>query len=160
MVCRLPYLILLWLASWLADCLRAPVNLITHTFQPTFLISPRSFISLVISADLPDGRGFVTVQIPLTRHPADSMPADLRQKIISSVPQNTIFAAYASVEQVVVLPSGELEWTMATTSDAGGSIPQWLQRSWTMGGVPKAVVGDVGLFIGWTGRKRSYYASD
>lgn len=43
---------------------------------------------------------------------------------------------------------------MATTSNAGGSIPQWVQRNWTLGGVPKAVVADVGLFIGWTMRRR------
>lgn len=96
------------------------------------------------------------MQIPLTHQPADSIPEDLRKKITSSVPRDTVFAAYASVEQVVSLPTGELEWIMATTSNAGGLIPQWVQRSWTLGGVPKAVVADVGLFIGWTGRNRRH----
>lgn len=128
--------------------------MITHTFHPAVLISPRTFISLVISADLPASNGFVTVQIPLVYKPANSIPDRLRGKITSSVPRNTVVAAYASVEQIVSLPTDELEWTMATTSDAGGLIPQWIQRNWTMGGVPKAVVADVGLFIGWTGRNR------
>lgn len=88
------------------------------------------------------------------------MPDELHQKVVSAVPKRTIFANYASVEQVNLLPPGDsgpsrIEWTMATTSDAGGSIPQWVQRNWTLGGVPRAVVADVGLFIGWTMRRRT-----
>lgn len=128
--------------------------MITHTFHPAVLISPRTFISLVISANLPGSTGFMTVQIPLAYKQADSVPNNLREKITSSTSQNTIFAAYASVERVVSLSTDALEWTMATTSDAGGLIPQWIQRNWTMGGVPRAVVADVGLFIGWTKCKR------
>ncbi|RAL06263.1 SRPBCC family protein [Aspergillus ibericus CBS 121593] len=127
------------------------VNMITHTFHPTALIAPRSFIVLVVSADRDRDQGFVTVQIPLT---VDSSPQSVRQKIAASAPRNAIFASYASVEQVVAAPEG-LQWTMATTSDAGGAIPRWIQRSWTMGGVPKAVVADVGLFLGWTARRRA-----
>ncbi|KAL1982138.1 hypothetical protein VTN96DRAFT_1734 [Rasamsonia emersonii] len=157
------------------------VNLITHTFHPSALISPRTFISLVISAVLPateqsgsetPSQGFFTVQIPLTHDPAaqasDSpLPDSIRDQIRSTTPKNTIFASYASVERVLLLPPGSsssatnngsnrknIEWTMATTSDAGGLIPQWVQRSWTMGGVPKAVVADVGLFLDWTARQR------
>ncbi|KAL1968490.1 hypothetical protein VTN77DRAFT_1700 [Rasamsonia byssochlamydoides] len=162
------------------------VNLITHTFHPSALISPRTFISLVISALLPgttsSQKGFLTVQIPLTHDPStqasDSpLPDSLREQIRSTTPKSTIFASYASVERVVSLPPGDapspatnnnshsskshddrsrrrIEWIMATTSDAGGLIPQWVQRSWTMGGVPKAVVADVGLFLGWTARQR------
>ncbi|OOF93680.1 hypothetical protein ASPCADRAFT_7253 [Aspergillus carbonarius ITEM 5010] len=127
------------------------VNLITHTFHPTALIAPRSFIVLVVSADRDRDDGFVTIQIPLA---ADSSPESIRQKITTSAPRNAIFASYASVEEVVAASEG-LQWTMATTSDAGGAIPQWVQRSWTMGGVPRAVVADVGLFLGWTARRRA-----
>ncbi|PYI10537.1 hypothetical protein BO78DRAFT_204026 [Aspergillus sclerotiicarbonarius CBS 121057] len=127
------------------------VNMITHTFHPTALIAPRSFIVLVVSADRVRDQGFVTVQIPLA---ADSSPESVRQKITASAPRNAIFGSYASVEQVVAASEG-LQWTMATTSDAGGAIPRWIQRSWTMGGVPKAVVADVGLFLGWTARRRA-----
>lgn len=141
--------------------------MITHTFKPGAIISPRTFISLVVSASEPQPdkdqpAGFYTVQIPLSFSKEDySSAADLQSKIKSAVPKNTIFAHYASVEHVVVskkaAAAGEqrqIEWTMATTSDAGGLIPQWVQRSWTMGGVPKAVVADVGLFLGWTDRQR------
>lgn len=157
--------------------------MITHTFHPSALISPRSFTSLTISAaydnwpsHVPETlsgqnqqktptKGFLTVQLPLCATPSTT-PTALHQKISSTVPRRTIFANYASIERVTLLsnpapaptetqsPSQSIEWTMATTSDAGGSIPQWVQRNWTLGGVPKAVVADVGLFIGWTMRRR------
>lgn len=142
-------------------CTNDQVNVITHTFNA--LISPRTFLNLIITADHPSSSesesdtpsGFITVQVPLNFDPKHSIPDALRDRIIQSAPKNTIFAAYASVEQIS-LDSDEVEWTMATTSDAGGAIPQWIQRSWNMGGVPKAVVADVGLFIGWMqGRRRS-----
>lgn len=154
------------------------VNMITHTFKPAGLISPRSFISLVISAYEPESttttnsngdnpiQGFYTIQIPLLfkkDSPNNGVPDAIKQQILSAVPKNTIFALYASVERVRLLPPAtadanaerRIEWIMATTSDAGGLIPQWVQRSWTMGGVPKAVVADVGLFLGWVDKKRS-----
>lgn len=154
--------------------------MITHTFNPSFLISPRSFISLTISAAFnspnegPESQpgqnqnaslgGFLTVQIPLSAAPSTT-PEALRQNITSVVPRKTVFAHYASIERVTLLStastasespssSRSIEWTMATTSNAGGSIPQSVQRSWALGGVPKAVVADVGLFIGWTMRRR------
>ncbi|OOQ90873.1 hypothetical protein PEBR_02956 [Penicillium brasilianum] len=163
------------------------VNLITHTFHPSALIAPRSFISLTISAahdNLPprssqtttptqsqeqNGQGFFTIQIPLHSE-ASSTPQALHQKITASIPKRAIFANYASVERVELIPAAHstdqpsaeqqsqsqsrIKWTMATTSDAGGSIPQWVQRSWALGGVPRAVVADVGLFIEWTTRRR------
>lgn len=102
----------------------------------------------------------------------NDVPDALKQKILTTVPKNTVFARYASVERVRLLPpaapapgaatdtnnntdGNRIEWIMATTSDAGGKIPQWVQRSWTMGGVPKAVVADVGLFLGWVDKKRA-----
>ncbi|KAF7118069.1 hypothetical protein CNMCM5793_007455 [Aspergillus hiratsukae] len=153
------------------------VNIITHTFHPTVLVAPRTFISLVISADLPISapQGFMTVQIPLTVNPTSEIPQEIREKIASTAPRNAVFASYASVEQVVSVPTpgvtsnsdaragtgdaNQLEWTMATTSDAGGAIPRWIQRSWTMGGIPKAIVADVGYFISWTGQQRNNRSS-
>ncbi|EED21709.1 conserved hypothetical protein [Talaromyces stipitatus ATCC 10500] len=152
------------------------VNMITHTFKPAGLISPRTFISLVISAYEPETsgnedndnpiQGFYTIQIPLLFQkdaPNNDVPDAIKQQILSVAPKNTIFAHYASVERVRLLPpvagngdgNRRIEWIMATTSDAGGLIPQWVQRSWTMGGVPKAIVADVGLFLGWVDKKRS-----
>ncbi|KAB8232539.1 hypothetical protein BDV23DRAFT_169199 [Aspergillus alliaceus] len=74
------------------------------------------------------GKGFMTVQIPLTSEPAESVSNLLREKIIASEPRKTLFASYAGVEQVVAM-SDQVEWTMATMSNAGGAIPLWIQRS-------------------------------
>lgn len=110
----------------------------------------------------------MTVQIPLYPDPSTT-PTAIYEKITSAVPKRTIFANYASVERVARKNSPPksssqqrkpyahpplIQWTMATTSDAGGSIPQWVQRNWTLGGVPRAVVADVGLFIDWTTKRR------
>ncbi|CAI7674424.1 unnamed protein product [Penicillium pancosmium] len=141
------------------------------------LISPRSFISFTISATYDahsnepshPSKGFITVQIPLHPDPTTT-PTAIHEKIKSAVPKRTIFANYASVERVAK-KNGPLEssssqqqqqvyppliqWTMATTSDAGGLIPQWVQRNWTLGGVPRAIVADVGLFIDWSTKRRA-----
>ncbi|PGH00829.1 hypothetical protein AJ79_08080 [Helicocarpus griseus UAMH5409] len=139
----------------------ASVNLITHTFHPTPLIAPRAFLVLLITAFLPSPSrstkltGFLTVQLPLHSSALQN----------PSLPKNTILANYVSVEHVRLLPEsgtsessasepGQIEWTMATSSDAGGWIPEAVQQSWVLGGVPKAVVKDVGLFLGWVDERR------
>lgn len=145
------------------------VTTITHTFNPSALISPRTFSVLVLTASLPPSTtttstqyssGFITLQVPVSHH-------DL-QNLAPSIPSKKsmgIFAHYASVEKVTLLPPTEtdgessttqprIEWRTATTSDAGGWIPKRVQRSWYLGGVPKAVVHDVGLFMGWVDRER------
>ena len=107
-------------------CTDNQVNVITHTFN--VLISPRTFLNLIVTADHPSSSesesdtpsGFITVQVPLNFDPKHSIPDALRDRIIQSAPKNTIFAAYASVEQIR-LDSDDVEWTMATTSDAGGA---------------------------------------
>ncbi|KAK0362769.1 hypothetical protein LTR91_020960 [Friedmanniomyces endolithicus] len=58
---------------------------------------------------------------------------------------------YCSIERAELLDGGaNVKWQMATASDAKGILPMWMQKM----GVPGAVVKDVGLFIGWTGKKR------
>lgn len=144
-------------APWSLSPDKCTVNMITHTFHPTALIAPRSFVVLAISADCPNN-AFVTVQMPLAsqNHASGSVPKPLHDKIVGAAPRNAIFASYTSVEQVVLqAESDQIEWTMATTSDAGGAIPQWVQRSWALGGVPRAIVADVGLFLRWTSQRRN-----
>ncbi|KAJ5799980.1 uncharacterized protein N7518_002048 [Penicillium psychrosexuale] len=123
--------------------------------------------------------GFMTVQVPFYL-PKPNMPGSqfegLYAQIMDIVPQRAVFAYYASLERVerLLLPTPAssdpsstanlntpatstdryLRWTMLTTSEAGGSIPKWVQRSWMLGGVPRAVVSDVGLFIRWTIQRR------
>ena len=45
----------------------------------------------------------------------------------------------------------EVEWVMATASDARGALPGWVQKL----GTPGAVVKDVGLFLGWVDGRRA-----
>lgn len=123
--------------------------------------------------------GFVTIQVPFAL-PRSMTPGSqfegLFTRVMDAVPPRTIFASYASVERAELFlpaPSSSvspasvadvdeanalhgrrIRWTMATTSDAGGNIPKWVQRNWTLGGVPRAVVADVGLFIDWTMKRR------
>lgn len=57
-----------------------------------------------------------------------------------------VLARYASVEHVSF--NGQLKWTMATASDAGGFIPKWVARMATNGAVAK----DVPLFLEWASK--------
>lgn len=50
-----------------------------------------------------------------------------------------------------MLPDLNIEWIMATASDAKGWLPMWAQKL----GVPGAIVKDVGLFVKWVLGRRS-----
>jgi hypothetical protein len=60
--------------------------------------------------------------------------------------KSLVMAAYTSIERVRILPSKrDVEWIMATASDAGGVLPQWMQNL----AVPSAIAKDVELFLSW-----------
>lgn len=56
-----------------------------------------------------------------------------------------LLRVYTSIESCQMLPDRNIDWVMATASDAKGWLPMWAQKL----GVPGAVVKDVGLFITW-----------
>lgn len=64
------------------------------------------------------------------------------------------YRAYASIElcRLVTDQGVEMvEWIMATTSDAKGWLPMWVQKL----GVPGAISKDVTYFMNWiAGRRR------
>lgn len=64
------------------------------------------------------------------------------------------YRAYASIElcRLVADQGVEMvEWTMATTSDAKGWLPMWVQKL----GIPGAISKDVAYFMNWVaGRRR------
>ncbi|KKZ64740.1 hypothetical protein EMCG_09374 [[Emmonsia] crescens] len=134
--------------------LGASLSLVTHTFQPANLISPRAFLALVITAFTPPESptstqpcGFINIQLPIHSSAVQSF----------SLPKGVILAKYVAAEQVRILPDagdsagpGKLEWIMATSSKAGGWIPEYLQNS----GTSKAIVKDVGLFLKWVDEQR------
>lgn len=141
-----------------------------------------TFASSYPPAQSSPSHGFLTVQIPfyLAKPISPGSPYEgLYAQIMDAVPQRAVFAYYASLERIERVPSPTppappapgpstatdmnspattperyLRWTMLTTSEAGGKIPKWVQRSWTLGGAPRAVVSDVGLFIRWTLKRR------
>ncbi|KAL1882740.1 hypothetical protein VTK73DRAFT_1260 [Phialemonium thermophilum] len=77
---------------------------------------------------------------------------------VSSAPQaqlsrekDVVVGAYVSVERIRKLPdSGDIEWVMATASDARGVLPLWLQSM----AVPGQIAKDVPLFLSWIERQR------
>lgn len=58
---------------------------------------------------------------------------------------------YTSIERCKIVPSGDIEWIMATASDAKGNLPMAVQKL----GVPGAIVNDVGFFIRWNAERRA-----
>ena len=67
--------------------------------------------------------------------------------------KGTVLGSYVSVERVRKLPGwdGEIEWLMATASDARGVLPHWVQAL----AVPGQIAKDVPLFLAWTARERA-----
>lgn len=63
----------------------------------------------------------------------------------------TCFRVYTSIERCKITPSGDVEWMMATASDAKGNLPMAVQKL----GVPGAIVNDVGFFIKWIAEQRA-----
>lgn len=69
--------------------------------------------------------------------------------------KGVVVGAYASVERARRVPAGEdgareIEWVMATASDAKGILPMWVQTR----AVPGQIAKDVSLFLGWADGER------
>ncbi|KAL1643496.1 hypothetical protein SLS58_004856 [Diplodia intermedia] len=117
--------------------------------NPSALITNRAFPVVVITAKT-DSEGFVVIQIPvnLSVFPnGDVLYANGRNRREADTAlrrKKTTPGMYVSVERVTVR-GGEVQWVMATASDAKGNVPKFLQKT----AVPKAVVKDVGSFFAW-----------
>ncbi|KAK5111022.1 hypothetical protein LTR62_005397 [Meristemomyces frigidus] len=105
-------------------------------------LNDRVFPVLIITAKAT--QDFLVVQIPVDT--ASIIGA--KYKLGAAKIQH---AMYCSIERGELLDHGKkVKWQMATASDAKGVLPMWAQKM----GVPGAVVKDVGLFIGWVGKRR------
>jgi hypothetical protein len=114
-----------------------------HKIDPKPL-KTRTFPVVQVAAELAGVQEFVVVSIPLTDFERSPYAEYARDKSL-------VVAAYTSIERIRVLPnSGDVEWIMATASDAGGVLPQWMQKL----AVPSAVAKDVDLFMGWIPSQR------
>ena len=116
----------------------------THKIDPKPLKN-RTFPVVQIAAELAGAQEFVVVSIPLTDFAKSPYAEFARDKSL-------VVASYAAVERVRVLPSnGDVEWIMATASNAGGVLPQWMQNL----AVPSAVAKDVEMFMSWISSQRN-----
>lgn len=115
-----------------------------HKIDPKPLKN-RTFPVVQIAAELIDTQEFLVVSIPLTDFEKSPYSEYARDK-------GLVVAAYASIERIRILPSnGDIEWIMATASDAGGMLPQWVQNL----AVPSAVAKDVDMFLNWIAGQRT-----
>ena len=115
-----------------------------HKIDPKPLKN-RTFPVVQVAAVLAGTQEFVVISIPLTDFDKSPNAEFARDKSL-------VVAAYTSIERIRVLPSnGDVEWIMATASDAGGVLPQWMQNL----AVPGQVAKDVELFMSWIPTQRS-----
>ncbi|RDW74083.1 hypothetical protein BP5796_07525 [Coleophoma crateriformis] len=115
-----------------------------HKIDPKPLKN-RTFPILQLAAELAGVKEFLVISIPLTDFEKSPYAEFARDKSL-------VVAAYASIERIRELPStGEIEWIMATASDAKGVLPQWMQNM----AVPGAVAKDVEMFLSWIPTRRS-----
>ncbi|KAK7752402.1 hypothetical protein SLS62_005555 [Diatrype stigma] len=95
---------------------------------------------------------FLFVSIPVPDFGGDD--ADKRSTLAAE--PGALVAVYASVERVRKMPrdggggDGDIEWLMATASDARGVLPAWLQNL----AMPAVIWKDVPLFLGWIAKER------
>ncbi|TDZ73098.1 hypothetical protein CTRI78_v001262 [Colletotrichum trifolii] len=106
-------------------------------------LNNRVFPELILSAKAKDVDEFIVVSIPVSDLATSDYGGLVKEK-------GVVVAAYVSVERVRRLPTGAIEWIMATASDAKGVLPAWLQAKAVIGVVAK----DVALFLGWIAEER------
>ena len=124
-----------------------------HAIPPP--LQPRCFPVLVLTASTsPTAFLAVTIPLDLTTLPSAFYSSGRNSKEGSDQQQRKtpVMGAYAAVETVRIVPegqgekrAGEIEWTMATASNARGNLPMWVQKMSMPGAVPK----DVQYFMEW-----------
>jgi len=110
-----------------------------YSFGP--IVSPRVFTVLQVkhvfdSEDSP--RKAIVVSIPIDL----SSPGD---EDLAKLEERGVRGRYTSVEQILELPDGRVEWRMATSSAPGGAIPRILAEST----LPSKISEDVPRFLDW-----------
>ncbi|OWZ66749.1 hypothetical protein AYX15_02071 [Cryptococcus neoformans] len=103
--------------------------------------NPRTFVVLLLSRELisePHGeRAFMNISLPF------SHPGCMEKKGNES---KRVRGKYVSVERVQEMDKGkQVEWRMATSSDAGGNIPRFVTNS----SLPNSIAEDVPSFLSW-----------
>ncbi|KAG4432787.1 hypothetical protein IFR05_011723 [Cadophora sp. M221] len=115
-----------------------------HRIDPKPLKN-RTFPVIQITAALSGKSEFIVISIPINDFDKSPYAEFSKDK-------NLVMAAYASIERIRIVPSnGDVEWLMATASNAGGVLPQWMQNL----AVPGAVAKDVEMFLAWIPSQRT-----
>jgi hypothetical protein len=114
-----------------------------HQINPKPLKN-RTFPVAQVVAELAGVQEFVVVSIPLVDFENSPYVEFARDKSL-------VVGAYTSIERIRILPSnGDVEWIMATASDARGVLPRWMQNFV----IPSAVAKDVEMFMAWIPSQR------
>lgn len=123
------------------------------------VISERKFPEVLITASLnePGESEFLVVSIPLTdsANAGSQNPSFQESGFASAKKKSQVVGAYASIERCCLRPNsnstaGEIEWIMATASDAKGWIPQLIQKP----SVPGQIQKDVSMYMHWVEDQR------
>ncbi|KAL9638567.1 MAG: hypothetical protein Q9204_001450 [Flavoplaca sp. TL-2023a] len=137
-----------------ADYQNITMSIFEMCHKLPFPLSKRVFSVLVITATT--GReDFVVVQLPVEigtlQEAFYSNGRNLTEGSTALKRKKPIMGKYMSIERCVLRPiANEIEWTMATTSDAMGWLPMWAQRI----GIPGAIAHDVDFLMDWIREKR------
>ncbi|KAF7938150.1 hypothetical protein BELL_0045g00130 [Botrytis elliptica] len=124
------------------------------------VVSERKFPEVLITASLnePGQREFLVISIPITDSAnARSQNSSFQESgFASAKKKGQVVGAYASIERCCLRPSpnstvGEIEWIMATASDAKGWIPQLIQKP----NIPGQIQKDVSMYMRWVEDQRT-----
>lgn len=118
-----------------------------------FPLSPRVFPELVVTART-GPLSFIIVQIPVNINSLQeafySSGRNLKEGDTELKRKRPVMGAYTSIERCRIVEDQSIEWTVATASDAKGSVPMWTQKL----GIPGVLVKDVGLLIKWISQRQ------
>ncbi|KAG7120951.1 hypothetical protein HYQ45_009933 [Verticillium longisporum] len=111
--------------------------------MPGGLLRDRVFGTVMVAAAARGRDEFVVVSVPLRDLQGSDLGGLVKEK-------GVIVGAYVSVERIRRTEMGQIEWLMATASDAKGVLPMWVQTRAVVGVVAK----DVELFLSWIADRR------
>lgn len=110
-------------------------------------LQPRVFTVLqAVFRDSAEADEFFLVQLPVDV----SADAELAAKDHGLRDTRIVRGRYASVERLCKTADGKTEWLMATSSAAGGNIPQFVQEM----SIPGQIAHDVPRFLSWVQDRR------
>jgi len=106
-----------------------------YTFPPP--VSPRVFTVLQTIRLLESSpKSGIIVSIPIDLH---------EDHELAKIEEKGVKGRYVSVERLLELEDGMVEWRMATSSTPGGSIPSFISE----GSLPGQIASDVPHFLKW-----------